>query len=152
MALFRRILSLGRRARMEREIDAELREHMAMCIDDNMAQGMSREAAERDARRRFGSPTVDARARLGGRCRARAREPLARCAERSARLRQEPGLFVRRGRHACAGHRRQHGYLRASRRGVAAVAAGEESAGVGAGAHRRYGQGARELLPAAILW
>ncbi len=58
MALFRRILSLGRRARLEHEIDAELREHMAMCIDDNMAQGMGREAAERDARRRFGNPTV----------------------------------------------------------------------------------------------
>src|SRR5580698_4993407 len=58
MALFRRILSLGRRSRMEREIDAELREHMAMRVDDNMAQGMSREAAERDARRRFGSPTA----------------------------------------------------------------------------------------------
>jgi len=58
MALFRRILSLGKRASTDREIDAELREHMAMCIDDNMAQGMSREAAERDARRRFGSPTV----------------------------------------------------------------------------------------------
>ena len=58
MALFRRILSLGRRARMEHEIDAELREHMAMCVDDNMARGMSREAAERDARRRFGNPTV----------------------------------------------------------------------------------------------
>jgi predicted permease len=58
MALVRRILSLGRRARMEHEIDAELREHMAMCVDDNMAQGMSREAAERDARRRFGSPTA----------------------------------------------------------------------------------------------
>ena len=58
MALFRRILSLGKRTRMEREIEAELREHMAMCIDDNVAQGMSREAAERDARRRFGSPRV----------------------------------------------------------------------------------------------
>ena len=58
MALFRRILSLGRRGRIEHEIDAELREHMAMCVDDNMARGMSREAAERDARRRFGNPTV----------------------------------------------------------------------------------------------
>src|SRR5579859_51211 len=58
MALFRRILSLGRRERAGREIEAELREHMAMCIDDNMAQGMSREKAERDARRRFGNPTV----------------------------------------------------------------------------------------------
>jgi hypothetical protein len=30
---------------MEQEIDGELREHMAMCVDDNVAQGMSREAA-----------------------------------------------------------------------------------------------------------
>jgi putative ABC transport system permease protein len=58
MALFRRILSLGRRTRIEREIEIELREHMAMCIDDNVAQGMSRAEAERDARLRFGSPTV----------------------------------------------------------------------------------------------
>lgn len=58
MALLRRILSLGRRGRMEREIDAELQEHIAMCIDDDMAQGMSREEAECDARRRFGNPTV----------------------------------------------------------------------------------------------
>jgi predicted permease len=58
MALFQRILSLGKRARLQREIDAELREHMAMSVDDNMAQGMSREAAESAARRRFGNPTV----------------------------------------------------------------------------------------------
>ena len=58
MALLRRILSLGKRTQVEHEIDAELREHMAMCIDDNMAQGMSREEAEREARRRFGNPTV----------------------------------------------------------------------------------------------
>ena len=58
MKLFRRIMSLGKRERMQREIDAELREHIAMCVDDNMARGMSREDAERDARTRFGSPTV----------------------------------------------------------------------------------------------
>jgi len=58
MALFRRILSLGKRAHVEREIDAELHEHMAMCIDDNMKSGMSREEAEREARSRFGNPTV----------------------------------------------------------------------------------------------
>src|ERR1700760_2297162 len=58
MALLRRILSLASRTRVEREIDAELREHMAMCVDDNMAQGMSREQAEREARRRFGNPTA----------------------------------------------------------------------------------------------
>jgi predicted permease len=43
---------------MKDEIDAELREHMQMCIDDNMARGMSREEAGRDARLRFGNPTV----------------------------------------------------------------------------------------------
>jgi hypothetical protein len=31
---------------------------MAMSVDDNMAQGMSRAEAERDARKRFGSPTA----------------------------------------------------------------------------------------------
>ena len=63
MGLFRRIMTLGRRTQMEREIEAELREHMQMCIDDNMAAGMSREAAEREARLRFGSP-VSARERV----------------------------------------------------------------------------------------
>src|ERR1700753_3676420 len=58
MALFRRLRSLGRRAYLEHEIDAELREHMAMSIDDSMAEGMRREEAERDARKRFGSPTA----------------------------------------------------------------------------------------------
>ncbi len=58
MALLRRILMLGRRSRMEREIQAELLEHMQMCIDDNMAEGMSREQAVREARVRFGSPTA----------------------------------------------------------------------------------------------
>ncbi|MGA8086520.1 MAG: permease prefix domain 1-containing protein [Terracidiphilus sp.] len=58
MALFRRIVMLGRRSRMEREIEAELQEHMRMCIDDNMAEGMSREQAVREARLRFGSPTA----------------------------------------------------------------------------------------------
>jgi predicted permease len=43
---------------MEREIEAELREHMQMCIDDNMAAGMSREQAGREARVRFGSPAA----------------------------------------------------------------------------------------------
>ncbi len=58
MGLFRRIVSLGRRGRLQREAEAELREHMAMCIDDNMTQGMGREEAERDARRRFGNPVA----------------------------------------------------------------------------------------------
>jgi predicted permease len=63
MGLFRRMVTLGKRTRMDREIEAELREHMQMCIDDNVAAGMSREAAEREARLRFGSP-VSARERV----------------------------------------------------------------------------------------
>src|SRR3954467_13088363 len=63
MGLFRRVVTVGRRTRMEREIEAELREHMQMCIDDSVATGMSREAAEREARLRFGSP-VAARERV----------------------------------------------------------------------------------------
>jgi hypothetical protein len=55
MALLRRILALGKRARLDREIEAELREHIEMCIDDNVAAGMSRKQAEREARLRFGN-------------------------------------------------------------------------------------------------
>ncbi len=58
MALLRRIVMLGRRSRMEREIQAELLEHMQMGIDDSMARGMSREQAVREARLRFGSLTA----------------------------------------------------------------------------------------------
>src|ERR1700750_1536723 len=64
MALFRRIVMLGRRSRMEREIQAELLEHMHMAIDDNMAAGMTREQAVREARLRFGNPTAT-RERVG---------------------------------------------------------------------------------------
>ena len=58
MALLRRILALGRRAQLDREIEDELREHMQMCIDDSLAAGMSREEAERKARLRFGNAAV----------------------------------------------------------------------------------------------
>jgi putative ABC transport system permease protein len=63
MGLLRRILALGTRARLEREIEAELREHVQMCTDDAVAGGMSRQQAEREARLRFGSP-VAARERV----------------------------------------------------------------------------------------
>jgi hypothetical protein len=58
MALLRRIVMLGRRSRMDREIQAELLEHIQMAIDDNVARGMSREQAVREARLRFGNPTA----------------------------------------------------------------------------------------------
>ncbi len=58
MGFFRRIGALGRRSRLSNEIDAELREHLQMRIDENLANGMSPAEAAREARLRFGNPTV----------------------------------------------------------------------------------------------
>jgi putative ABC transport system permease protein len=58
MAVFRRIANLFRRTRIDREIDAELQSHISMRIDDNIARGMSRQDARRDALLRFGNPTA----------------------------------------------------------------------------------------------
>jgi len=57
MGMLRRLKNLRRRAKLDREIDAELRTHIEMRIDENVAAGMSREEARRDALVRFGSPT-----------------------------------------------------------------------------------------------
>jgi predicted permease len=65
MSMFRRVTThlrrsanLFRRSRMDREIDAELRAHIEMRVEDNLAAGMSAEAARRDACLRFGNATV----------------------------------------------------------------------------------------------
>jgi predicted permease len=58
MALLRRIGNLFRRSRIDREIDAELRAHIEMRIEDNVAAGMTPENARRDALVRFGNPTT----------------------------------------------------------------------------------------------
>ena len=58
MSIIRRISNLFSRTRVDREIDAELRSHLEMRLEDNVAAGMSREQARRDARLRFGNPTV----------------------------------------------------------------------------------------------
>ena len=58
MALVRRIFNLLTRSKVEREIDAELRSHIAMRIEDNIASGMAPKEARRDALVRFGNPTV----------------------------------------------------------------------------------------------
>ncbi len=55
---FRRIWALGRRSKLDREIEDELREHMRMRIDRDIAKGMSLDEAVRKARLRFGNPTV----------------------------------------------------------------------------------------------
>ena len=55
MSVFRRVANVFRLTRIEREIDAEMRSHIEMRTADNIAAGMSPEAARRDARVRFGS-------------------------------------------------------------------------------------------------
>jgi hypothetical protein len=57
-SVVRRIANLFKRASVDREIDAELRSHIAFRIEDNLAQGMSPEQARRDALLRFGNPTA----------------------------------------------------------------------------------------------
>jgi hypothetical protein len=57
MAVFRRIANLFRRSRMDREIYAELKAHIALRMDDNLSDGMTPDGARRDALVRFGNPT-----------------------------------------------------------------------------------------------
>jgi predicted permease len=56
MSRFRRIMNLFARPALNREIDRELQSHIEMRIEDNIARGMSAEAARRDALLRFGNP------------------------------------------------------------------------------------------------
>jgi putative ABC transport system permease protein len=58
MAIVSRIANLFHRSRIDREIDAELRSHIALRIDDNVAAGMTPAEARRDALVRFGNPTA----------------------------------------------------------------------------------------------
>jgi predicted permease len=58
MNLLRRIAALFHRSSIDREIDDELQAHLAMRAEDNVAAGMTPEAAARNARLRFGNPTV----------------------------------------------------------------------------------------------
>jgi predicted permease len=55
MSLLRRIGNLFSRNRVDREIDDELRAHIEMRVEDNVAAGMSPDAARRDALVRFGN-------------------------------------------------------------------------------------------------
>ena len=55
MPILRRITNLFTRGQLQREIDSELRSHIEMRIEDNLAAGMSRREARRDALVRFGS-------------------------------------------------------------------------------------------------
>jgi macrolide transport system ATP-binding/permease protein len=58
MSMLRRMWNLFSRARLNREIEMELAAHIEMCINDNIARGMTSEQARRDALVRFGSRTA----------------------------------------------------------------------------------------------
>jgi predicted permease len=58
MPLFRRIRNVFSLSRVDREIEAELKSHIEMRTEDNLASGMSFDAARRDALLRFGNPLV----------------------------------------------------------------------------------------------
>src|SRR6266542_4054401 len=55
--LWRRLLSLMRRGRYEREMEEEMRCHLEMQIEQNLASGMAAEEARYAARRQFGNQT-----------------------------------------------------------------------------------------------
>ena len=57
MSLFRRISNLFSRSSVNREIDAELRSHIEMRVEDNLDIGMPPAEARRDAMLRFGNLT-----------------------------------------------------------------------------------------------
>src|SRR5262245_51539971 len=55
--LWRRLLSLLRRRRHEREMEEEMRFHLEMQIEQNLSSGMAEEEARYAARRQFGNQT-----------------------------------------------------------------------------------------------
>jgi predicted permease len=58
MAAYHRIANLFRRARLNREISAELQAHIDLRTDDNIARGMAPAEARREALLLFGNPTA----------------------------------------------------------------------------------------------
>jgi hypothetical protein len=55
--LWRRLLSLLRRGRYERDMEEEMRFHLEMQIEQNLDAGMAAEEAHYAARRQFGNQT-----------------------------------------------------------------------------------------------
>jgi putative ABC transport system permease protein len=55
--IWRRLLSLLRRGRLEREMEEEMRFHLEMQIEQNLGAGMSQDEARQAARRQFGNQT-----------------------------------------------------------------------------------------------
>src|SRR3569833_3226834 len=58
MAWLRRVGNLFRRPTVDREIAQEIQAHIDLRTDENLARGMTREDAQREAMLRFGNPTL----------------------------------------------------------------------------------------------
>ncbi len=58
MSLFSRFANAFRSDRLDRELQEELESHLQMRAEDNVRAGMSGQAANEDARRRFGNQTL----------------------------------------------------------------------------------------------
>ena len=89
-----RIRNLFRRERVDAEIEAELRSHIELAVEDAMRQGFPEAEARRAARLRFGNPVVT-RERTTGSDLALDLEGIARDGKFALRqLRQSPGFAV----------------------------------------------------------
>jgi putative ABC transport system permease protein len=58
MSFIDRLVSLVRQRRLDRDLQDEIRAHLEMRAEDNVAEGMAEEDARHDAMRRFGNPAL----------------------------------------------------------------------------------------------
>ena len=118
-----RLGSLFKRERLERELDAELRYHVDMLVEQNVARGMAPDAARREALRVFGT-VAGVKDDVRDNWLSRFVEVAAQDIRYGMRsLRRNPGLRARHHRHDGARHRRQHRHLQRRQRRPAAPAA-----------------------------
>ena len=107
MGLLSRMTNLLRRSRMDREIGEELRAHLDMRTDENVARGMTPEVARREAQVRFGNPAAMRERVAAADAEPGCREPAARCALCAAAAAPLAGICADGDSHAGAGHRRE---------------------------------------------
>jgi hypothetical protein len=109
LSYLRQLLStVFHRSRSDRELEEEIRSHIARQAEDFERSGFSREEAQRRARIAFGSPGKSQGKRSRRAPRLFARNPRRRHPIRPAHLPQISGLYLRRHFHSGSRHRRQH--------------------------------------------